>query len=91
MMTAEDQYFRLARQLEKRYPDSSFRDHCYWRIALDNTLQAKWDTVIKRPAYKHLDGQQMKQVISLLQAYEADEELLKKHNRKSLQYRKKPA
>ena len=39
----KNKYFNLAKELEKIYPLSSFKNHCYWRIALDNTFKNKWD------------------------------------------------
>ncbi|MEM6687631.1 MAG: acetyltransferase, partial [Bacteroidota bacterium] len=66
-----------------------FENHCYLRIALDNTLQTKWDTVIKKPAYKHLTAAQLKQVVQLLESYDGNELLLKRDNTISLNYRKK--
>ena len=88
-MTLKEKYFELAGRLEERYPDTSFRNHCYWRIALDNTLGARWDTVIGRPAYKHLTSARMESVVSLLEAYLQDRDLLMAHNQVSLKYRGK--
>ncbi|MEM8893098.1 MAG: acetyltransferase [Bacteroidota bacterium] len=82
-----NQYFMLANSLEKVYPESSFKNHCYWRIALDNVLSAKWDTVISRPAYASLSQQQLEKVIQLLKFYMSDQALLTRHNLISLSYR----
>jgi len=82
-------YFVLGSELEELFPDLDFKNHCYWRIALDNTLCSKWSDVIDRPAYKHLPMDQLKQVVWLLMQYSTDRELLLVHNTKSLQYRNK--
>ena len=40
---------QLANELENIYHNLNFKNHCYLRIAYDNTIDAKWDTVINRP------------------------------------------
>lgn len=82
-------YQNLPEKLAKQYANLRFDNHCYLRIALDNTFKAKWDTVIKRPAYKNLSGEQKNKVLSLLQKYQSDQELLLIHNQNSLRWRKK--
>ena len=81
-------YFQLGKTLEERYPALDFRNHCYWRIALDNVLQGKWDTMIARPAYRNLNQDQLRKVISLLEIYLEDKQLLFRHNQQSLMYRR---
>lgn len=83
-----NQYFQLARQLEKTYPETDFRDHCYWRIALDNILKEKWDIAIKRPAYKHLSTAQLTQVVEKLKSYLENKQRLLIDNQRSLNYRR---
>ncbi len=85
----EQQYKILGNQLPQYYPDLAFKNHCYWRIALDNTIQDRWDRHIDKPAYKNMSINQLKQVIYLLQTYKANAHLLNKHNQKSLHYRGK--
>ncbi|MEM6720792.1 MAG: hypothetical protein AAF611_15790 [Bacteroidota bacterium] len=82
-------YQGLPEKLAKKYTYLSFENHCYLRIALDNTLHAKWDRILQKPAYKHLNATQLKHVVQLLKRYDADESLLKRHNTISLNYRKK--
>lgn len=82
------EYFSLGTKLEETYPHLNFKNHCYWRIALDNVFSSKWDAKLQRPAYKNLDFAHLKQVVQLLQAYCLDKELLLKHNLHSLNYRK---
>ena len=82
-------YQHLPETLVAQYPQLNFDNHCYLRIALDNTFQAKWDTKIKRPAYKNLNEEALKQVIALLETYRTDKHLLLTHNQNSLNWRKK--
>jgi hypothetical protein len=84
----EKEYFQVAKKLERQYRHLQFEDHCYWRIALDNTLKAKWDDIIERPAYKNLPDSLFETVIKRLHSYLKDEELLLMHNEKSLAYRR---
>lgn len=81
-------YQGLPEKLEKQYPELNFRNHCYLRIALDNTLKTKWDTKLKKPAYKYLLPHQLIAVINLLESYQKSKEVLLQHNRQSLNYRK---
>ena len=69
----EHEYFKVATDLERKYPQHSFQNHCYWRIALDHFCKGKWDTVIPRPAYKNLDREELKKVVDLLKSYMEDE------------------
>ena len=82
-------YQYLPEELAKQYGTLRFDNHCYLRIALDNTFQAKWDTVLKRPAYKNLNEAELQNVLKLLKMYKKDQELLLTHNQNSLQWRKK--
>jgi len=82
-------YFSLGNELAELHKHLNFENHCYWRIALDNTLSAKWKDVISAPAYKYLTEEQFQQVIQLLKSYKEDEELLLKHNKISLELRGK--
>lgn len=82
-------YFSLGNELAQLYKQLDFQNHCYWRIALDNTLSAKWKDVIPAPAYKNLTEEQFNHVIGLLKKYKEDKELLLKHNRRSLEMRGK--
>ena len=84
-----DFYEMLPEKLTEQYPQLSFDNHCYLRIALDKVLNAKWDTVISRPAYKHLSETQRNEVVELLKSYQKDKSLLLSLNQQSLQYRKK--
>jgi hypothetical protein len=81
-------YFGLGKQLPEKYSQFPFQNHCYWRIALDNALDKRWDTIVSRPAYRNLTIQQLKMVVNLLEKYEMDKRLLLQHNRRSLGFRK---
>lgn len=80
------EYFDLGRKLEHLYDELDFKNHCYWRIALDNVLAAKWDLIIERPAYKNLTDNDLRQVIRLLNTYLDNRTLLLAHNRNSLNF-----
>ena len=82
-------YFDLGNQLPEIYKHLNFSNHCYWRIALDNTLLAKWKDVVPSPAYKNISEEQLNQVVQLLKSYMIDEQLLVQHNIISLGFRGK--
>lgn len=81
-------YQGLPEQLAIHYKELPFDDHCYLRMALDNTFSAQWDTKIPKPAYKNLNQPQKKQVLQFLNQYKKDQALMLHHHRKSLEYRK---
>lgn len=85
----QEEYLDLGRKLAQAYPQKSFQNHCYWRIALDNTLGGRWDELRRRPAYRHLSPSELQQAVRLLQAYLEDETLLLRHNNNSLRWRGK--
>ncbi len=78
---------RLANELELQYSDLNFRNHCYLRIAYDNVLGAKWDTIIDRPFVSKASEDQVDQANRLLTLYKTNKELLVKHNKISLTFR----
>jgi hypothetical protein len=82
-------YLDLGNALPRQYTHLNFDNHCYWRIALDNTLFAKWKDVVPAPAYRNITEEQLDFVIHLLKKYQEDEQLLHEHNRISLAYRGK--
>jgi hypothetical protein len=84
----EKRYFLMAKELEQKYPTKSFKNHCYWRIALDQVMGSNWSEVLERPAYKKLSAQGLAKAVSLLESYLTNEELLAEHNEMSLQFRK---
>lgn len=78
-----------ANDLEKMYPKLNFRNHCYLRIAYDNVVQAKWDTILERPFISKANLLQITQANELLESYRNNIELLLEHNLNSLCYRNK--
>jgi len=81
-------YFKWGNALEEQYPDLNFKNHCYWRIALDSVMGRKWDEVIPRPAYKHLHENELKSVVHRLEAYHKSKALLLSDNAQSLKWRR---
>ena len=80
---------QLANELEKQYTDLNFKNHCYLRIAYDNVVGTKWDTVISKPFTKMAIIEQVNKASELLMSYKTNKELLLEHNKISLTYRKK--
>ncbi|WGK64045.1 acetyltransferase [Croceiramulus getboli] len=80
-------YQNLPEKLVDTYSDLNFENHCYLRIGLDNIYQAKWDTVIQRPAYKYIQEAEREALLQLLKRYLEDKALLMAHNKDSLQWR----
>ena len=79
----------LANELESKYPELKFRNHCYLRIAYDNTVNAKWDIIVKKPFTLQATKLQLFKANKLLKLYLIDIDLLLKHNKISLKYRNK--
>ena len=80
----------LSNELDELYKtELTFRNHCYLRIAFDNTIGDKWDLSIKRPFVKHADDRQIANALDLLNLYRNDKNSLLVHNQKSLFFRKK--
>ena len=88
-LNKRQQYLDLGNQLAHKHLHLNFDNHCYWRIALDNTLFAPWKNVVPAPAYRNITEDQLDYVIHLLKSYLDDEQLLMEHNRISLAYRGK--
>lgn len=82
-------YQQLPEKLASQYSDLPFDNHCYLRIGLDHVMGAKWDTKLKRPAYKNLSETQRQELLRLLAHYQIDKELLLRHNGESLAFRGK--
>jgi hypothetical protein len=80
---------QIANDLEKQYTDLNFRNHCYLRIAYDNAVNSKWDTVVNRPFTANANLIQLTRAKWFLGLYKTDKELLLQHNKISLTYRKK--
>lgn len=83
----EQQYFELGNELPQIYPQLNFKNHCYWRISLDHVVGNKWNQWIEKPAYKNLTDDQLLATIDLMKRYSRDVNLLRQHNKESLEYR----
>ena len=81
---------RLSNLLDKQYDlELNFRNHCYLRIAYDNTVNDKWDNVVRTPFVKYANNSQLENALSLLKSYSTNKKLLLEHNTLSLQFRNK--
>lgn len=79
---------RLSNVLDKCYADElNFRNHCYLRIAFDNTINEKWDLKVKKPFVKFASDAELKCVLLLLNKYLSDKNSLLSDNEKSLLFR----
>jgi hypothetical protein len=87
--TLQEEYIKLGNALPKYHHDLNFKNHCYWRIALDRVVGAKWNTIIPAPAYKNLSEDQLQKVVENLYLYTTDRNELLAHNKESLAYRTK--
>mgnify|MGYP005843544331 CR=1 FL=1 len=80
---------QLANFLDTHYAAKlNFRNHCYLRIAFDNTVNDKWDAKVAKPFLKYAKNEQLQNVLHLLTTYLDDELLLLSDNEKSLAFRK---
>ena len=81
---------KLSNQLDTQYnPELNFRNHCYLRIAYDNTVNNKWDITVKRPFTKYASEHQLETALNFLKLYLSDKKKLLNHNEISLAFRKK--
>ena len=86
----KNEIIRLSNLLDEQYSkELNFRNHCYLRIAYDNTVNDKWDNVLRTPFVKYASNEQLENALSLLKSYITDKKLLLAHNTSSLQYRNK--
>ena len=80
---------KSAFDLEKTYPELSFKHHCYLRIAYDNCVQDKWNNVIKAPFMNNCNFHDFVTLGILLDIYKNNKVFLLRHNTNSLNYRNK--
>lgn len=86
----KNEIIRLSNLLDLKFAtELNFRNHCYLRIAYDNSVNNKWDNVIAKPFIKNANEEQLNNAAFLLNKYTSDKELLLKHNLISLTFRKK--
>jgi hypothetical protein len=64
-------------------------DHCFMRVCLDDALGARWDTVVRRPAVRHLTDAQLGRAVMTAERIVADPALLRPLNQTSLRMRGK--
>ena len=62
-------------------------DHCFMRVCLDAALRVRWDTVVRRPAIRHLSDAQLRRAVAQAEAVVAEPELLLRLNADSLRLR----
>ncbi len=79
---------RLSNLLDKQYNNElNFRNHCYLRIAYDNTTNEKWDNKVAKPFVKYAKNEQLQNAVDLLNIYLSDKLTLLSDNEKSLNFR----
>lgn len=80
---------RLPRAAASR-PDWPIRlDHCFGRVILDTVCGRPWPEVVRRPAWRNLDGRRLRAAVALGEAVLAGEADLRALNRRSLELRGK--
>ena len=70
---------------ERRWPIRL--DHCFMRVCLDAALGVRWDTVVRRPAIRHLSDAQLRRAVAQAEAIVAEPGLLLRLNADSLRLR----
>ena len=89
-ISIKNEIIRLSNLLDAHYASElNFRNHCYLRIAYDNTVNNKWDNVVAKPFIKNASEDQLINVVGLLKNYAKNKDLLTKHNLLSLAFRQK--
>lgn len=92
-MTLTEQYLDLVNRqlpraaLQRRYPVRA--NHCFARIILDNLFQDVWYRHLAKPAYKNMNGEQLRAAIALGQQYLQDPQSCFIANANSLRLRQK--
>ena len=64
-------------------------DHCFMRVCLDTSLGVRWDTVVRRPAIRHLTDAQLGRAVQAAEGIAADPPSLRRLNEASLRMRGK--
>ncbi len=62
-------------------------DHCFMRVCLDAAVGVRWDTVVRRPAVRHLSLSQLAAAVDHAERIAAEPALLPTLNRASLRLR----
>ena len=63
-------------------------DHCFMRVFLDHAMGARWDTVVERPAVRHMPTEALRRAVDAAEAVLADPALLPGFDSASLAYRR---
>ncbi len=63
-------------------------DHCFMRVCLDSALGRPWHEVVRRPAVRHLDAEQLRAAVAVAERIVADPDSLPALNRVSLAWRR---
>lgn len=63
-------------------------DHCFMRVCLDNALGRPWPEVVRRPAIRHLDLDQLRAAVAVAERIQADPDALLALNQASLAWRR---
>ena len=85
-----EEIIQISNQLDEQFAkELNFRNHCYLRIAYDNTVKNKWDIIVNKPFTKNATEEQLKDALLLLNKYVKDKQLLLSHNDLSLGFREK--
>lgn len=80
----------LSNYLDKLYNSrTNFRNHCYLRIAYDNTCGGKWDLLVSKPFVDNATTDQLATALDYLNRYKDDFTCLITDNKKSLKFRNK--
>lgn len=86
----KNQIKSLSNYLDKLYNSrTSFRNHCYLRIAYDNTCNNKWDLLVNKPFVDNATTDQLTTALDHLNRYKDDFTCLLTDNKKSLKFRNK--
>ena len=79
---------KLSNELDLQYSNElNFRNHRYLRIAYDNAVNNKWDTVVQKPFVKYADINQLETAVNLLNQYKLAKNKLLLEDNKSLHFR----
>ncbi len=79
----------IERAAAERWPIRA--DHCFLRIAYDNAVGAKWDTLHGKPAWRNLPERDLATALGVARRIEADGlPALIELNAASLRWRAKP-
>lgn len=82
----QERYLKAGNRLEE-LNNTKFSNHCYWRMANDYAVGAKWDTIISSPFYKNASYEQLEKSVLILEQMIQQPELINTFNKGSLYLR----